>query len=257
MPKVCEPCGFYSADNTPTACPTCGQPVKFTLLPPRGEAAAPLAGAGPDPGSATARARRQKEGFLSGLGIDPRVMGFVAMVLVGLAVFAVRQYQKKEQLEQVRPGMHISEAAKLIDTGKGMNHPRMVRFRDRFAPDDKSSGSIDYEDGGNHLVVYWENGIVTRVENKGTGGVGGGTRRMRTTITSDADDKDAGPAARGARELRSRPAGGIIGPPAGPRPAMPISLLSRRDLLRAAGVGVAASAVPSLARASGDSRQGK
>ena len=22
MPKICEPCGFYSADNAPTACPS-------------------------------------------------------------------------------------------------------------------------------------------------------------------------------------------------------------------------------------------
>jgi hypothetical protein len=190
MPKVCESCGFYSADNDPTACPTCGKPVRFTLLPPRGEAAAPLANAAPDAGTATARARRQKEGFLDGLGIDPRIVGFVVMVLIAVAVFALRQQAKKERLEQVRPGMHISEAAKLIDTGKGMNHPKMVRFRDRFAPDDTSNGSIDYQDGGNHLIVRWENGIVTSVENKGSGGPGGGTRRMQTTITNDGDDKD-------------------------------------------------------------------
>jgi len=190
MPKVCEPCGFYSVDNAPTTCPTCGKPVSFTLLPPRGVAPAPLANAAPDPNTGTARARRQKEGFLGGLGIDPRIAGIVVMVLVGGALFAARQYQKKEQLEQIQPGMHISQAAKLIDTGKGMHHPKMVRFRDQFAPDDTSSGSVDYEDGGNHLVVFWENGIVTRVENKGTGGLGGGTRQIKAKITDDGDDKD-------------------------------------------------------------------
>jgi hypothetical protein len=160
----------------------------MTLLPPRGAAPAPLAAA-PDPTTGTARARRQKEGFLDSLGIDPKILGIVALVIVGGAMFAYRQHQKREQLEQVRPGMHISQAAKLIDTGKGMNHPKMVRFRDRFAPDDTSSGSIDYQDGANHLVVFWENGYVTRVENKGSGD-GGGMRRSRTTITDPGDDDD-------------------------------------------------------------------
>jgi hypothetical protein len=189
MPKVCEPCGFYSADNAPTACPTCGKPTKFTLLPPRGEAPAPLANAAPAADAGTSRARRQKEGFLDSMGIDPKVVGVVVMVLVGVGLFAYKQYAKRERLEQVQPGMHISQAAKLIDTGKGMHHPKMVRFRDRFAPDDTSSGSIDYQDGGNHLVVHWENGVVTRVENKGSGG-GGGMRRSRTTITDDGKDGD-------------------------------------------------------------------
>ena len=188
MPKVCEPCGFYSEDNAPTACPTCGKPVKFTLLPPRGAAPAPLANAAPDPDRPSAR-RHEKTGFLTGLGIDPKVAGLIVCVLIGGALFAYRQSEKKRQLEQVQPGMHISEAAKLIDTGKGMNHPKVVRFRDRFAPDDTSSGSIDYEDGGNHIVVHWEKGIVTSVENKGSG-VGGGMRRSRTTITDDGDDDD-------------------------------------------------------------------
>jgi len=190
MPKVCESCGFYSADNAPTACPTCGRPVKFTLLPPRGAAAAPLANAAPDANTGTARARRQKEGFLDSMGIDPRIVGIVVMILIGGALFAFKQYAKRERLEQIQPGMHISQAVKLIDTGRGTNHPKMVRLRDRFAPDDTSSGSIDYQDGGNHLVVHWENGIVTRVENKGADGGGGGMRRTKTTITSPGDDDD-------------------------------------------------------------------
>ena len=189
MPKVCEPCGFYSAENTPTACPTCSGGLRFTLLPPQGQAAAPLANVGFGATTATARARRQKEGFLDSLGIDPKILGLIALVLVGVVGFAYRQHQKKERLEQIQPGMHISQAAKLIDTGKGMHHPKMVRFRDRFAPDDTSNGKFTYQDGGNHIVLHWKNGIVTQVENKGADG-GGGMRRSATQITDDDDDDD-------------------------------------------------------------------
>jgi hypothetical protein len=161
----------------------------MTLLPPRGEAAAPLANVEPSANAGTSRARREKEGFLDSMGIDPKIVGTIVLVLVGIAMFAFRQYQKRERLEQIQPGMHISQAAKLIDTGRGTHHPKMVRFRDRFAPDDTSSGSVDHQDGGNHLVIYWENGFVTRVENKGSDG-GGGMRRTRTTVTDDGDDDD-------------------------------------------------------------------
>src|SRR5262245_12920476 len=188
MPKICEPCGFYSADNAPTNCPTCNGPLKFTLLPRRGQAAAPLADAAPDPARPSARNRREQTGFLEGLGISPKVVGIVAVVLVGIAGFAIRQYEKKQRLEKVRPGMHISEAAKLIDTGKGWHHPKVVRFRDRFAPDDTSTGTFTYQDGGNELVLHWENGIVTSVENNGRV-ASGGMRLSSTTVTDDGDDE--------------------------------------------------------------------
>jgi type II secretory pathway pseudopilin PulG len=194
MPKVCEPCGFYSAENAPTACPQCGTGLKFTLLPPQGQAATAVADFGGHANTATTRARRQKESFLDSMGIDPKYIALGALILVGVVGFAVRQSQKRERLESVQAGMHISQAAKLLDTGKGTHHPRMVRLRDRFAPDDTSSGSIEHQDGGSHLVIHWENGVVTKVENRGSTG-DGGMRRSRTVVTdpgaADADD-DAG-----------------------------------------------------------------
>ena len=191
MPKVCEPCGFYSTEDTPKACPTCGAGLRYTLLPPQGQAATRrLPEAGGYSNTATARARRHKEGFLDSMGIDPKYIGLAALILIGVVGFFVRQSQKRERLESVQPGMHISQAAKLLDTGKGTHHPRMVRLRDRFSPDDTSSGTIEHQDGGVHLVIHWENGIVTKVENRGS--TGGGMRRSRTVVTDpgDADDDD-------------------------------------------------------------------
>ena len=189
MPKLCEPCQFYSADNAPTACPTCNKPLRFTLLPPRGATPEPLANVAPAANSATSKARRRKEPLFSGFSINPKVGWSIFCAVLAVIGFAARSYQTREQLDQVSVGMHISDAAQLIDTGRGTHHPKMVRFRDRFAPDDTSSGTHSYSDGSNEIKIEWKNGIVTSVERKeGTGG--GGTRRARTTITDPGDDDD-------------------------------------------------------------------
>lgn len=198
MPKICEPCGFYSVENTPTACPTCSGGLRFTLLPPQGQAAAPLANVEPGLNTATARARRQKEGFLESMGIkeiNPRYLWIGFLILIGVSGFFVRQYQTRERLKEVQPGMHISEAARLIDTDddEGYYDSKMGRFRDNFTPNDRSSGSFEYEDGPHHMIIHWQNGFITRVENKGASGSGGGGLRRSGTITiidDDADDDD-------------------------------------------------------------------
>lgn len=192
MPKVCESCAFYSADNAPTACPKCGTGLKFTLLPPRGQAAEPLPDAGPglQTATATARARAKKEGFLEGLGvgeIPPRYLWAGFLLLVSLAGVGVRYYQTSQRLEQVQPGMHISQAARLIDTGEGYYNSDMVRFRDAFDQNDRSSGAFEYQEGPHHMVIRWSNGIVTRVEKKkNAGGVPGDEGSI--TIISEGDD---------------------------------------------------------------------
>src|SRR5262245_4628805 len=103
MPKVCEPCGFYSAENTPAECPKCGNGLRFTLLPPRGQAAAPLANVAPDADTATARARRQKEGFFESMGIkeiNPRYLWIGFLVLISVIGGGVRYYQVSHRLEK-------------------------------------------------------------------------------------------------------------------------------------------------------------
>ncbi len=195
MPKVCESCEFYSAENAPTECPKCHAGLKFTLLPPRGQAAAPLPDAGPTLESATGTARslrpNQKEGFLASMGISeipPKYLWAGFLILVSVIGFGVRHYQTSQRVKAVEPGMHISEAAKLIDGDDDEPYydDRMVRFRDNFSPSDKSSGAFEYEDGPHHMVIHWYNGIVTRVENKGSSGGlrGGGT----ITIVDENDD---------------------------------------------------------------------
>jgi len=195
MPKVCESCGFYSAENAPTECPKCHTGLKFTLLPPRGHAAAPLPDAGPtlEPATATARARAKKEGFLESMGISeipPKYLWAGFLILVSVIGFGVRYYQTNQRLKAVEPGMHISEAAKLIDGDEDEPYydGRMIRFRDNFSPTDRSSGAFEYEDGPHHMVIHWYNGVVTRVENKGASS--GGLRGGGTITIVDSDDDE-------------------------------------------------------------------
>jgi hypothetical protein len=189
MPKVCEPCGYYSAENTPTACPTCGSGLRFTLLPPQGQAAAPLPIAEASATSATARARAKKEGFLESMGIseiNPRYLWAGFLIVVAAGGFFARSYQTSQALEQVRPGMHISQAARLIDGGDGYYDDRMSRFRDNFAADDRSSGAFEYQDGPHHMIIRWKDGIVTHVEKKANSG--GGLSEGSITIIEGDDD---------------------------------------------------------------------
>src|SRR5262245_26583221 len=118
MPKVCESCTFYSADSEPTACPQCGSGLKFTLLPPRGQAAAPIPNVGPtlEPTTAIARSRARKEGFFESMGIseiNPRYIWAGFLILVAIGGFVGRHYVIGQRLKAVQPGMHISDAAKI------------------------------------------------------------------------------------------------------------------------------------------------
>jgi len=52
-------------------------------------------------------------------------------------------------------------------------------------PNDRSSGTFEYEDGPHHMVIQWNNGVVTRVENKGASGSGLGRTGTITIVDGD------------------------------------------------------------------------
>jgi len=151
----------------------------MTMLPPRGVTPTPL--------KTTGNKVNRSGGNLK---LIFQIIGIVIPVLVSGAFLLLRASQrhaKNPQVEQVSLGMHISEAAKIIDTGNGMNHPEQVRFRDRFLPGDKSTGTYTLDDGRLEIVLHWKRGFVTAVEHKASSG--GGMRRATTTITDDGEDE--------------------------------------------------------------------
>lgn len=194
MAKQCEGCGFYSASNDPTACPECAGALKFTFLPPAGKAAAPLAGLPTDPVNELSRRHRAEGGSRIHWGLVKAVCA--ALVTVG--IMGVRFYLRQEaraerEAEQtevagrvVKPGMHISEAARIMEGGSNMPRWR-GSARHAFDEDDDSDGTMEVNDGRTDLKITWRNGYVTSVE--GVGGTsGGGTRRRSTVVTADPDD---------------------------------------------------------------------
>ncbi len=178
MAKICEPCDYYSADNSTSLCPKCGGPVKMTMLPPRGERAAPVkhltAPKGLPPTHST-------------LSTVMKIAGVTIPILIGGAFLAYRltgwqgshpNHSSQGKLNEIKVGMHISQVAKLV------NHPDSVRFRDRFAADDTSSGEYISQRGGKSVVLRWEKGLVTFIDIK-PGGEPSGEIRTSSKITTN------------------------------------------------------------------------
>jgi hypothetical protein len=183
MPKVCEPCGFYSDDDAPKSCPTCGCVLRYSFLPPVGPAGGRASGGSSS--TATAPARPQQKGFLDSLNVDPRVLVLGGLALVGLIGFTVFQSRTREESKGIQPGMHISQALRLIDTTNGPEQPFLNRLRERTGPDDVSSGWVEHDDGRVRVIIHWEKGIVTKIENKGESKSGGSKQQSAETDAGD------------------------------------------------------------------------
>jgi hypothetical protein len=176
MAKICEPCEFYSADNGVSVCPKCGSPTKLTMLPPRGEQAAPL------------KHLSQPQGLPpthSTFSVVMKITAVTIPILISAAFLSYRltgwQMNRpgKADPDKITVGMHISQAAKLVD------HPDKNRFRDRFAPDDTSSGEYISQRGGKSVVLRWEAGRVTFIDIKPGAVEFGGVVRTTVKITTD------------------------------------------------------------------------
>jgi hypothetical protein len=63
MARVCSQCKAYDAEGAVMTCPTCNLPMQFTLLPPRGQGAAPLPLAADEPRPEPRRPRAAEQGY--------------------------------------------------------------------------------------------------------------------------------------------------------------------------------------------------
>lgn len=183
MAKQCEGCGYYTPSNEPTACPGCDAALKFTFLPPAGKPAAPLVGLPTNAVDELSRRQRAAGGSRIHWGLVKAVCAALFTVgVMGVRFYFKQQARDEEAAETaafasglVKPGMHISHAARILDTGSGMHAPGRTRLRDRFDEDDDSDGSIETND----VKVTWRDGYVTEVEAKSSG-----TVRRRVTVTT-------------------------------------------------------------------------
>lgn len=220
MPKLCEGCGFYTADNAPASCPDCSAALKFTFLPPAGKAAAPIKGL---PTNAVDELNRRHRAA-GGSRINWMLVKAIGAAVITVTVAGVRFYLKQEardereaqqtaSVERVRVGMHISEAARLLDAGSNMPRWR-GSTRNEFDADDDSDGSMEVNDGRNDLRVTWRNGYVVSVERADGGGTR--TRATRTTTGPDVEtdtvmdgpDKPTQPVVHPAERVIAQPGAG-------------------------------------------------
>lgn len=221
MPKLCEGCGFYTPDNAPSACPDCSAALKFTFLPPAGKAAAPLKGLPTNANDELDRRHRAA----GGSRINWLLVKAIGAAIVTVTIAGVRFYFKQEareeqeaqqtaSVERIKPGMHISQAARLLDASSNMPRWR-GSTRSDFDEDDDSDGSMEVNDGRNDLKVTWRNGYVVSVE-RGDGS--GGTRRRtsQTTVVPD-DDDDGGEKVYKPEKPVTHPAERVIAQPGGGR----------------------------------------
>lgn len=177
MPRMCEPCRFHSADDALTACPECGGPVKFTLLPPANTAPPPieLGEVAPSPRPAAVGVRDLFRGKLVWVSVAAVVCLFA--VVVGLWLMRGDSFGQKVAKLQV--GMPMTDAMRVmgddnkpvrkrpsvnITIGGKPGRDDATRFSDFDEPVDVwGKGFVDYEDGPDAVRIEYANGKVTGV----------------------------------------------------------------------------------------------
>ncbi len=176
MPKLCEACKFYSADNSPTACPTCSGPLKFTLLPPAGVTPEPVADAPTKPTGKYGNTVEEPDVFerqvpkpLARL-IPRHYWGPVgaACFAMGIVIYIARWQMADDAfastVDQIKPGAPILQVIeKMGDDPEDLG----------IGPND--SGELVWEYRTQGVVVKYSNGRVTSVQK--TAATGGMRRR--------------------------------------------------------------------------------
>ena len=177
MARLCEPCRFHSADDSLTACPECGGPVKFTLLPPQGS----------DPNLLYNEVDRGGAPQPTGLGdfFRGKMLVVTVLVVVGLfgavvGVWYLKGDRFSDKVAKLKTGMRMTEAMRIMgdDNKPKAKRPSLNitiggapedpnRFSDFDAPIDTSGeGFVEYEGGGEAVRIDYRNGLVTNVQVK-------------------------------------------------------------------------------------------
>ncbi len=190
MAKLCEACRAHAPDDSLADCPTCGGPLKFTLLPPPGQDAEPLPGV---PRGRTGRYGNNPEaegcagdppgplGAVFGIWAKPAAVGLP--LLLAVAVFCrwlAASDDIEERAAKIRPGMPMVEAVRIM--GSDPTPPRRpARWPDvDMTPPTEGDGEVVWEGGSKAITVRFRDGVVTEVQH---GEAQGGMRkRVRTVV---------------------------------------------------------------------------
>lgn len=176
MPRTCETCRHYVPADNPDVCPAGHGLLKFTLMPPPGREAEPIAGLPGAPDLEDAPAPRRS------LLAYPYAMPVGAAVLVGALLLAGAWHFSGEGFDaraaKIKPGMRMREVVRLMggDPDKKPSN-RPFPHVDMTPPTD-GDGEVTWEGGMSAVTVHFRDGIVTSVEH---GQAKGGMRKRVTT----------------------------------------------------------------------------
>ena len=188
MPRLCEPCRIHTADDSATCCPSCGGPVKFTLLAPPNEAAAPMDGIAATPEQLYGKPVEILD-FLRGR--RPVYIGgaFVAVVVLILAIGWFRGGSFDDRVARIHVGMDATKALAILNDG---NRPKPKKWKielgatshkdpmpDFDRPTDVSTGEghVVIHHGGESVTLHYAGGLVTKIER------GDAVRGLRKRVT--------------------------------------------------------------------------
>ena len=178
MARVCSQCNMYDAAGTLEACPSCQAPMRFTLLPPPRQNAAPLtfsehqAPAGPRRSAVSAGGTSLSELLvlafryrkLAGLVIIPFVL---VCSFFGVKIGTGESF--KSRYDQVRVGMDVDEVEDLL------NPPRFYRGRFRMprhnildCVPDEGPYTVHYsESGSGSITLDFRDGVLVAKSQQG------------------------------------------------------------------------------------------
>jgi hypothetical protein len=166
MARLCEPCRFHTADDSVSACGECGGPVKFTLLPPPGETAQPMANL---PGAPEVEATRPKPLGLLDFFQGKLLFATLAVIALCVAGGAFLYLNKGESFEarvaKCKPGMRMIEAMQLFgDENYVIDDPDEDDGTLRTPIDVMGSGYVVYQEFASAVKISYAVGKVTNVE---------------------------------------------------------------------------------------------
>jgi hypothetical protein len=169
MPRTCS-CNYYTTGDEST-CPKCNIPLRFTLLPPPGAAAAPVPVA--DPQADAPKPHRAARDTIELFGFVVKnwklvsVIGGPLMVVASL-IFGLGREGDRDKYEAIQVGMTPEEVSSILY--EDIDKPARFRQFDRdaarrLAPD----GSMQYSSGSVTIDVQFRDGRVAWKTQKGLG----------------------------------------------------------------------------------------
>lgn len=164
MARICSSCKHYDAGGEESQCPTCKTPLRFTLLPPPGQASAPL----PDlpepsfgPGARSKASQSQQIGEMLVWGFRHRwVWSLFVGAIVGVGgVFGLLPSNLENQYDRIKIGMSVREVREILKPIRSRRFPQPPHNVMDDVPE-YGLVTLDLHGNSDKLTILFQDGIV-------------------------------------------------------------------------------------------------